>query len=102
MDKDVLLHQGTELFQEQFSRALDALESAPDGRWIAASEEAFRDAALAVMKEVFQAALQEKIDEQSAAGKAAFSPSGGGDDRSASMAEQGSPSGADPDHGGGG
>jgi len=38
MDRDVLLHQMTERFQELYNRALDTLDHAPDGQWIAASE----------------------------------------------------------------
>jgi len=34
MDRDVLLHQMTERFQELYNRALDALDRAPDGQWI--------------------------------------------------------------------
>ncbi|MFH1108715.1 MAG: hypothetical protein V1790_05920, partial [Planctomycetota bacterium] len=48
MDRDVLMHQmhvlsreGTERFQESYNRALDALERAPDGQWIAANHERF-------------------------------------------------------------
>lgn len=74
MDKDVLLHQAVEIFEEQAERAIDVLEEAPDGQWIAASEQAFRDAALEAMKQLYQAALQARIDERSAAGKAAFPP----------------------------
>ena len=47
MDRDVVIHQmhvlsreGTERFQELPAKALDAVERAPDGQWIAASEEA--------------------------------------------------------------
>ena len=75
MDKEVLLYQMTERFQELYGQALDALAEAPDGQWIAASEFAFRDAFLELMKEGYQAALQAKIDSHPAAGQAAFSPS---------------------------
>lgn len=78
MDRDVLMYQMTERFQELYSQALDALEQAPDGQWIAASEFAFRDVFLELMKESYQAAVQAKIDAHPAAGQAAFSPYGPG------------------------
>ncbi|MBI4719029.1 MAG: hypothetical protein HY763_14580, partial [Planctomycetes bacterium] len=53
MDRDVLLHQMTERFQALYNEALDALEHAPDGQWIAASEWAFRDAFQQLMKESY-------------------------------------------------
>jgi len=89
MDRDVLVHQmhvlsreGTERFQELYNRALEALDRAPDGQWIAASEWAFRDAFLQLMKESYQAGLQShalsgegKVDAHPTAQAAAFSPS---------------------------
>jgi len=63
MDRDdVLLDQMTERFQELYNRALDALDQAPDGQWIAASEGAFRDAFVQLMKESDPAGLQSKVD----------------------------------------
>ena len=75
MDRDVLLHQMTERFQELYNQALDALDRAPDGQWIAASEWAFRDAFLQLMKESYQSAIQSKVDGHPTAQAAAFSPS---------------------------
>jgi hypothetical protein len=74
MDRDVLVHQMTERFQELYNRALDALDQAPDGQWIAASEWAFRDAFLQLMKESYQAGLQSKVDAHPTAQAAAFPP----------------------------
>ena len=93
MDKDVLMYQMTERFQKLYSRALDALERAPDGQWIAASEFAFRDAFLELMKESYQAALQAKIDTHPAAQQAAFSPSEPCVGRRPGAAQQGRASG---------
>jgi len=87
MDRDVLMHQMMERFQELYSKALDALEQAPDGRWIAASEFAFRDVFLELMKECYQKALQDKIDAHPTAQQAAFSPSEARDSRSPPSAE---------------
>jgi len=89
MDRDVLRHQMTERFQELYDQALDALERAPEGQWIAASEWAFRDAFLPLMKESYQAALQSKVDAHPTAQAAAFSPSAFRVRGSASPAPQG-------------
>ncbi len=88
MDREVLMHQmhvlsreGTERFQELYHQALDALDRAPDGPWIAAGEWAFRDAFLQLMKESYEAGLQShalsgegKVDAHPTAQAAAFSP----------------------------
>ena len=89
MDREVLLYQMTERFQELYGQALDALERAPDGQWISASEFVFRDAFLQLMKESYEAAIQTKIDTHPTADQAAFSPSGPGDQGSSGVAEQG-------------
>ena len=89
MDREVLLYQMTERFQALYGEALDALEGAPDGQWIAASEFAFRDAFLQLMKESYEAAVQARIDTHPTADQAAFSPSGPGDAGPSGVAEQG-------------
>lgn len=89
MDREALLHQMTERFQELYNQALDALDQAPDGQWIAASEFAFRDAFLELMKESYQEAMQAKVDAHPTARQAAFSPSGPCDSGRAGPAEQG-------------
>jgi len=80
MDRDVLMDQMTERFREAYAKGLDAVERAPDGQWIAASEFVFRDAFLEVMKESYEAALQARIDEDSSRQAGTFFPSepGGG------------------------
>lgn len=50
-----------------------ALNDAPDGHWLAASEEPVRDAGQEFIRAVYEAAVQRKID----AAEAAFSPSAG-------------------------
>ena len=89
MDREVLLYQMTERFQALYGRALDALDRAPEGQWIAASEFAFRDAFLQLMKESYEAAMQTKIDAHPTADQAAFSPCEPGDQRPSEAAEQG-------------
>lgn len=87
MDRDVLMNQMKERFEEEFSKALDALERAPDGHWIDASELAFRDAALTVAREGLELAVQAKVDAHPTAQAAAFSPSGPGDRRPSAGAQ---------------
>lgn len=89
MDRDVVMHQMTERFQELYGKALDALEKAPDGRWIADSEWAFRDAFQQLMTESYEAAVQRRIDAQPTSRNAAFSPSKPRDHRAARDASQG-------------
>ena len=88
MDRDVLLHQMTDRFQELYNRALDALDRAPDGQWIAASERVFLDVFRQLMTESYQAAMQTKVDAHPSAQTAAFSPSAPRDRRSASSVSQ--------------
>ena len=76
MDREVLKQRMTERFEELFAQAVDAVERAPDGQWIAASEFPFRDAFQQLLKECHEAAIQAKMDERPAAPQAAFSPSG--------------------------
>jgi len=88
MDREVLLDQMTERFQALYGQALDALERAPDGQWIAASEFAFRDAFLQLMQESYEAAVQARVDTHPTADQAAFSPCEPGDQGSSGPAEQ--------------
>ena len=58
---------------------MEAVNQAPDGEWIAGSEEQVRDLMGEFRKRVFEAALQRRID----AAEAAFSPSADDTGRSA-------------------
>ncbi len=89
MDRDVLMDQMTERFREAYAKGLDAVERAPDGQWIAASEFVFRDAFLEAMKESYQAALQAKIDADSSRHAGTFSPSEPGVGGPGGSAQQG-------------
>jgi hypothetical protein len=73
MDREALKRTLTEKFQQSLEKALDAVEQAPDGRWIAASEWQVRELFQKLMSESYQQMLQAKMD---AAPQAAFSPSG--------------------------
>ena len=79
MDRDVLIHQMTERFQELYSQALAALENAPDGEWISASEHAFRDVFQQLLTESYETALENKVEQHPTADQAAFFPSGPSD-----------------------
>ena len=76
MDKDVLIHEMTERFQELYAQALVVLEEAPEGQWISASEHAFRDVFRKLMTESYETALKNKVAQHPTAEQAAFSPSG--------------------------
>jgi hypothetical protein len=89
MDRDVLMDRMTERFREAYAKGLDAVERAPDGQWIAASEFVFRDAFLEVMKEGYQAAIQARIDAKSSQQAGTFSPSEPGVGRPGAAAQQG-------------
>jgi len=62
------MHQKTEEFLQQVMASVNA---APDGNWIAASEEQVRNLSADFRREVFQQALQMRAD----AAEAAFPPS---------------------------
>ncbi len=87
MDGDVLMQQMEERFREEFAKAFQALEDAPDGHWIEAGEMVFRDAALTVAREGLELAVQAKVDADPTAQTAAFSPSGHGDQRPSTRAQ---------------
>ena len=57
---------------------MQAVNEAPDGEWIAGSEEDVRNLAAEFRERVFQQAVQQRID----AAEAAFPPSKGNDHRS--------------------
>ena len=66
---------------EEFAKGvMEAVNSAPDGQWIAGSEEQVRDLAAEMRRKIFELALQRRID----AAEAAFPPSARSDDRQAS------------------
>lgn len=72
MDRDKLKRELTEQFQVSLNQAMEAVEKAPDGQWIAASEWQIREIFQQLMAQSYQQILQAKLD---AANQAAFSPS---------------------------
>jgi len=66
-------------FEEFAKEVMEAVNDAPDGQWIADSEERVRDLSAQMRRKVFERALQERVD----AAEAAFPPSAPSDDRQA-------------------
>jgi hypothetical protein len=77
MDKDVLDQQLEALFRGAMSEARAAVEAAPDGQWISASEWQVREIMQRLTQESYQVMLQAKADGHGSAAQAAFSPGGG-------------------------
>ena len=62
---------------EQFAKeVMQAVNNAPDGQWIAGSEEQVRDLCAAMRQKIFERAVQRRVD----AAEAAFPPSAASDD----------------------
>jgi hypothetical protein len=66
-------------FEEFAKQVMDAVNDAPDGQWIAGSEEQVRDLCAAMRQRVFEKALQKRVD----AAEAAFPPSARSSDQQA-------------------
>lgn len=83
MDRRALKRKLQAKFEATVDQAMAAVETAPDGQWIAASEWAVRDAFQGLMRACFQEIVQAKIDADPAASAASFSPGArpGGDGR---------------------
>lgn len=71
MDREAIKRELAQQFQQSLEEAMAAVERAPDGRWIAASEWQIREIFQRLMQQSFQKLLQAKLD---AAEQAAFSP----------------------------
>lgn len=76
MDKEVLKQRLTQRFQACLEEALAAVDRAPDGQWIAASEWQVRDMFQKLTADCYQGMIQDRADESALALQAAFSPSG--------------------------
>lgn len=75
MDREALKRELTEQFHRSLDQTIDAVEQAPDGAWIAASEWQVREAFQTLMAQAFERVLQAKLDAAEAAG-VVFSPCG--------------------------
>ena len=76
MDKEVLDRHLNDLCHKAVAEARIAVEQAPDGQWIAASEWQVRDIFQRLTRDCYQAMLQSKADAHPTAAQAAFSPGG--------------------------
>ena len=74
---ELLMSAVREQIEEAVRKVMEAVNAAPAGALIAASEEAVRDITGQLRRQLFEAALQQRIE----AAEAAFSPSGGGEVR---------------------
>ena len=63
-------------FEEFAKEVMEAVNDAPDGQWIAGSEEQVRELSAEMRRKVFEHALQKRVD----AAEAAFPPSAPSDD----------------------
>ena len=66
-------------FEEFAKQVMEAVNDAPDGQWIAGSEEQVRDLCAEMRRKVFERAMQKRVD----AAEAAFPPSARSDDEPA-------------------
>lgn len=73
MDRQAIKRELTDQFQQSLDQAMDAVQRAPDGAWIAASEWEVREVFQKLTTQAFERILQAKLD---AANPAVFSPSG--------------------------
>lgn len=76
MDRDALKRALQDRFEQSVDEALAAVDQAPDGRWIAASEWEVREIFQKLMGDCYRQMLQARCD--AAAAGAAFSPGGRG------------------------
>ena len=76
MDKEVLKRQLTERCRQALDEALRAVDDAPEGRWIAASEWEVRDIFQKLTADCFGQMIQERIDRLPSGSQAVFSPDG--------------------------
>jgi hypothetical protein len=94
MDKEVLKQQLTRRCQRALDEALTAVDQAPDGYWIAASEWEVRDIFQKLTADCFGQMIQHRVDRLPSASQAAFSPGG---PAAGGPAAQGKPRGAGVD-----
>jgi len=62
--------------QQYLKEVMEAVNEAPDGEWIAGSEERVRDLSAEMRRRVFEKAVQKRVE----AAEAAFPPSAQSDD----------------------
>lgn len=62
MDRDALKRELTEHFQQSLDQAMDAVDQAPDGSWISASEWEVRELFQKLTAQAYERILQAKLD----------------------------------------
>jgi hypothetical protein len=62
MDRDALKRELTEQFQQSLDQAMEAVEQAPDGAWISASEWKIRELFQKLTAQAYERILQAKLD----------------------------------------
>jgi hypothetical protein len=78
MNRDALKRELTQYFEQSLDQAMDAVEQAPDGAWISASEWQVRELFQKLMAQAYQRILQAKLDAAEKDRGGDFSPSAGG------------------------
>ena len=76
MDKEVLKQQLTDRCRQALDEALRAVDEAPDGQWISASEWTVREIFQKLTADCFGRMIQDRMDQLPSASQAAFSPGG--------------------------
>ena len=71
-----LVESMKEDMEQYVKEVMKAVNQAPDGEWIAGSEERVRDLSAEMRRRIFERAVQQRVD----AAEAAFSPSAPSDD----------------------
>jgi hypothetical protein len=66
-------------FEEFAKQVMEAVNDAPDGQWIAGSEEQVRDLCAEMRRKIFERAVQKRVD----AAEAVFPPSPSSDNQEA-------------------
>ena len=74
MDKEVLKQQLVERCQRALDEAMRAVDAAPDGHWISASEWEVRSIFQKLTADCFGQMVQNRVDGLPSASQAAFSP----------------------------
>ena len=73
---DVFVESMRDEVEEYLKQIMEAVNDAPDGNWIAGSEEQVRDISAKIRQRCFEQAIQKRVD----AAEAAFPPSAPSDD----------------------
>ena len=72
-DKECFINQMLAETRQALSRVIDAVNAAPDGQWISASEKPVRDVMDELRRKAYETAVQRRVDSK----ESTFSPSEG-------------------------